>query len=78
MRYLNYICHKSIKSDSWESGKISVVGTPSNLGLILEDITNMAEVQIVSINNRLLPTWDTCKIHGTIILPYRGFAIIGG
>ena len=59
-------------------GKKSVVGTPSNLGLILEDITNIAEVQIVSINHRLLPTWDTCKIHGTIILPYRGFAIIGG
>ena len=25
VRYSNYICHKSIKSDSWESGKVSVV-----------------------------------------------------
>ena len=25
MRYSNYICHKAIKSDSWESGKKSQV-----------------------------------------------------
>jgi hypothetical protein len=29
-------------------GKVSVVGTPSNLGLILEDITSLAEMQIIS------------------------------
>jgi hypothetical protein len=38
-----------MKSDTWESGKKYVVGTPSNLGLILEHITSLAEFRIVSI-----------------------------
>ena len=29
-------------------GKISVIGTPSNSGLILEDITSLAEMHIFS------------------------------
>ena len=29
VRYSNYICHKSIKSDSWESGKVCQVLNPS-------------------------------------------------
>ena len=35
VRYANCIWHFSIKTDSWLSGKLYVVGTLSNLGLIL-------------------------------------------
>jgi len=30
--------------------KVSVAGTPSNLGLVLEHITNITEVQIISMH----------------------------
>ena len=40
--------------DSWFYGKKSVVGTPSNLGLILEHITILNEVRILSINLKWL------------------------
>jgi len=36
----------------------SVVGTPFNLGLILEHIKKLTEVQ-KSINHRSRPTWNT-------------------
>jgi hypothetical protein len=34
-------------------GKKSVLGTPSNLGLIMEHISNLTEVRIVLINHHL-------------------------
>jgi hypothetical protein len=47
--YLKSICIKCIKTDSWDYGKLSVAGTPPNLGPILEHITVSAEMQIISI-----------------------------
>jgi hypothetical protein len=35
-------------SVSYDNGKQSVTRTPSNLGLILEHITNLAEVRILN------------------------------
>ena len=36
-----------------DTGRKSVVGNPSNLGLILEHITILTEVQTLAINHRL-------------------------
>jgi hypothetical protein len=50
IRYTFYICNNFNSFDSWTSGKISVVETPSNLGLILEHITALIEVLIILIS----------------------------
>jgi hypothetical protein len=47
--YSKSICINRTKTDSWTSGKLSVAGTPPNLGPILEHITVSAEMQIISI-----------------------------
>jgi len=44
-----HICNYVVILDSWFYGKVSVFGTPSNLGFILGHITNLAEMQIISI-----------------------------
>jgi hypothetical protein len=50
--YAEHICNYVVILDSWFYGKISVVGTPSNLGLI-EHITNLKEVRILSIYQKI-------------------------
>jgi len=50
--YAEHICNYVVILDSWFYGKKSVIGTPSNSGLILEDITSLAEMQIISINQQ--------------------------
>jgi len=40
-----------------DHGKQSVIGTPSNLGLILEHITNLDEVRILSMYRYLADIW---------------------
>ena len=44
--YAEHICNYLLIRDIWSDGKVYVVGTPSNLGLILEHITNLVDVQI--------------------------------
>jgi len=52
-------------------GKISVVGTPSNLGLILEHITNMAEFRIFSIYVKLNLSFNHAKVlYIFIVIPF--------
>jgi hypothetical protein len=58
VRYSNYICHKSIKSDSWESGKISeiaarkaelnVTASMQNIGLL-----GFIKILITQMNEKL-------------------------
>jgi hypothetical protein len=48
--YSKTICINRIKIDSWTSGKKSLVEPPSNLGLILEHITVLAEVWILNLS----------------------------
>ena len=50
--YAEHICNYVVILDSWFYGKIYVVGTLSNLGLILEHITNIAEDRILSIDSQ--------------------------
>jgi hypothetical protein len=45
LTYSNYIFTDFDKCRITTTGKLSVAGTPSNLGLILEHITNLAEVR---------------------------------
>jgi len=47
--YAEHICNYVVILDSWFYGKVSVVGTPSNLGLISLDITGLLMLRIVSI-----------------------------
>jgi hypothetical protein len=46
--YAEHICNYVVILDSWFYGKKSVIGTLSNSGLILEDITSLDEMQIIS------------------------------
>ena len=52
--YAEHICNYVVILDSWFYGKISEVGISSNLGLILEHITILNEVRILSINLKWL------------------------
>jgi len=45
--YAEHICNYVVILDSWFYGKISVVGTPSNLGLISLDITGFLMLWIL-------------------------------
>ena len=51
--YIEHICNYVVILDSWFYGKKSVVGTPSNLGLILEHITMLTEVQILAMKSQV-------------------------
>ena len=51
--YAEHICNYVVILDSWFYGKISVVGTPSNLVLILLDITVFLMLRILSMYHHL-------------------------
>ncbi|MCG2778271.1 MAG: hypothetical protein L6406_21565, partial [Desulfobacterales bacterium] len=61
--YAEHICNYVVILDSWFYGKIYVVGTPSNLGLILEHITILAEAWILSIYLNFSDIWFSNTSH---------------
>ena len=50
VRYTNYISINFDKRRIKEFGKLSVVGTQSNLGLILKHIRVLSEVQVLNVS----------------------------
>jgi len=49
------------------TGKQSVIGTPSNLGLILEHITNLDEVRILSMYRKFADIWFSVMISKVLV-----------
>ena len=71
LRYAEHICNYVVISDSWFYGKVSVVGNPSNLGLISLDITGFLMLRILSMYLYFRDTWVSGKkSQPTAILDY--------
>jgi hypothetical protein len=67
--YSNRICNILIKTDSWTSGKVSVVGNSLTLGLILKHITALIEVlNLSAIKGYLVFRFATGSDKGSVKL----------